>query len=104
IKMKSPIICTILSFICLAQLSFNTFSPETEEINIDSLRAAYQQPIMKWPKPTIDSGVIWEEFKALPKIDSSYFDKMEQPDVLLGRLLFFDPLLSGSNQISCSSC
>lgn len=102
--MKSPIICTILSFICLAQLSFNTFSPETEEINIDSLRAAYQQPIMKWPKPTIDSGVIWEEFKALPKIDSSYFDKMEQPDVLLGRLLFFDPLLSGSNQISCSSC
>ncbi len=102
--MKSPIICTILSFICLAQLSFNTFSPETAEINIDSLRAAYQQPIMKWPKPTIDSGVIWEEFKALPKIDSSYFDKMEQPDVLLGRLLFFDPLLSGSNQISCSSC
>lgn len=102
--MKSPIICTILSFICLTQLSFNTFSPETDEIKIDSLRAAYQQPIMKWPKPTIDSGVVWEEFKALPKIDSSYFDKMEQPDVLLGRLLFFDPLLSGSNQISCSSC
>lgn len=102
--MKSPIIFTILSFICLAQLSFNTFSPETEEIKIDSLRAAYQQPIMKWPKPTIDSGVVWEEFKALPKIDSSYFDKMEQPDVLLGRLLFFDPILSGSNQISCSSC
>src|SRR5690606_33876398 len=26
------------------------------------------------------------------------------PDVVLGKYLFFDPLLSGSNQISCSSC
>ncbi|WP_343539806.1 cytochrome-c peroxidase [Sphingobacterium thalpophilum] len=29
---------------------------------------------------------------------------MEQPIVKLGKMLFFDPILSGSNQISCSSC
>src|SRR5690606_29391209 len=33
-----------------------------------------------------------------------YIEMMERPDVVLGKLLFFDPILSGSNQISCSSC
>src|SRR5690606_11916265 len=36
--------------------------------------------------------------------DTSYLRVMEQPTVKLGKLLFFEPLLSGSNQISCSSC
>lgn len=71
---------------------------------IDSIAALYRQPLSKWPQPTIDSGVKWQEFASLPGVDSSYFTLMEQPDVKLGKLLFFDPLLSGSNQISCSSC
>lgn len=69
-----------------------------------SIRELYSRPVSEWPKPTIDSGVIWSEFKSLPRLDTSYFSLMEQPDVKLGKLLFFDPLLSGSNQISCSSC
>lgn len=102
--MKIPVTCTILSFVCLAQLSFKTLNTNPQDTPIDSLRAVYQQPISNWPKPTIDTGVEWEEFKALPKIDTSYFETMERPDVMLGKLLFFDPVLSGSNQISCSSC
>ncbi|PTS95873.1 cytochrome-c peroxidase [Pedobacter sp. HMWF019] len=69
-----------------------------------NLRALYSKPISEWPKADIDSGVAWKEFEALPKIDTSYFRLMEQPEVKLGKLLFFDPLLSGSGQISCSSC
>ena len=74
------------------------------EKEIQDLRAMYSRPVSEWPKPTIDSGVQWEEFKSLPKLDTSYFSLMEQPKVRLGKLLFFDPILSGSNQISCSSC
>lgn len=70
----------------------------------DALRALYSRPVTEWPKPDIDSGVNWAEFKSLPKLDTSYFSLMERPDVKLGKLLFFDPILSGSNQISCSSC
>ena len=72
--------------------------------SLEDLRSLYSKPVKDWPKPTIDSGVVWSEFKSLPKIDTSYFKLMEQPKVKLGKLLFFDPILSGSNQISCSSC
>lgn len=72
--------------------------------SIDDLRTLYSRPISEWPKPNIDSGVVWSEFKSLPKIDSSYFKTMDRPVVKLGKTLFFDPILSGSNQISCSSC
>lgn len=69
------------------------------------LRTLYSKPVNEWPAPEIDSGVNWQEFKSLPKPDAtSYFSLMEQPKVVLGKMLFFDPILSGSNQISCSSC
>ena len=71
---------------------------------IDDLRVLYSKPISQWPKPTIDEGVKWEEFKALPKIDTNSLKRMQRPVVKLGKTLFFDPILSSSNQISCSSC
>lgn len=70
----------------------------------DSLRTLYSRPIKEWPIPTIDSGVKWQEFRSLPKLDTNYFKLIEHPKVKLGKILFFDPILSGSNQISCSSC
>lgn len=69
-----------------------------------SLRALYSKPVKEWPRPVIDSGTSWTELSALPPADTNYFEVMEQPKVMLGKLLFFDPLLSGSSQISCSSC
>lgn len=84
--------CVILSIALLSNKS------------IDDLRILYSKPLSEWPKPTIDSNVVWAEFKPLPKLDSSYFSLMERADVKLGKILFFDPILSSSNQISCSSC
>lgn len=72
--------------------------------NEKDVRRLYSRPVTEWPRPVIDSGVIWEEFSSLEKIDSSYFTMMAKPKVELGKALFFDPILSGSNQISCSSC
>ena len=72
--------------------------------SIDDLRTLYSKPISEWPKPTIDSGVNWQEFKSLPKIDTIVLKGWERPIVKLGKNLFFDPILSSSNQISCSSC
>lgn len=74
------------------------------DVTPDDLRALYSKPMEEWPEPTIDEGVAFKEFQALPKRDTSYFSLMEQPVVKLGKTLFFDPILSGSNQISCSSC
>ncbi|MGO1245604.1 MAG: cytochrome-c peroxidase [Sphingobacterium sp.] len=68
------------------------------------IRALYSKPVAQWPQPTIDSGVNYQEFESLPHRDTSYFTLMDQPIVKLGMTLFFDPILSGSNQISCSSC
>ncbi len=70
----------------------------------DGLRMMYSRPITEWPAPDIDSGIRWQEFESLPGPDTSYFRIIAQPKEALGKLLFFDPLLSGSNQISCSSC
>lgn len=98
-KRVSVVFCTVLASVVLtAFLDNNSYFSE------DTIIALYKQPIEKWPKPTIDSGVNWAEFKSLPKSDTSYFSLMARPEVELGKLLFFDPILSGSNQISCSSC
>jgi cytochrome c peroxidase len=87
-----------------ALVSFVAGSSFLSETDPGFLRSLYQKPIAEWPKPTIDSGVVWSEFKALPGSDTSYFRIIAQPKAKLGKLLFFDPILSSSNQVSCSSC
>ncbi|QBQ40176.1 cytochrome-c peroxidase [Sphingobacterium psychroaquaticum] len=90
-------------FIILGLISFISMRGQ-EAVSQDYVLALYNKPISEWPKPQIDSGIAWSEFRSLPKVDTSYFALMEQPDIKLGKFLFFDPILSGSNQISCSSC
>ena len=63
----------------------------------------YKKPLKNWPAPSIDAGVNWKEFEAI-EWDSNYYDTQELPEVMLGKKLFFDPKLSASSQISCSSC
>ncbi|HJV20167.1 MAG TPA: cytochrome c peroxidase [Sediminibacterium sp.] len=70
----------------------------------DTLRALYLQPTGKWPAPFIDSGVSWKELGILPGSPlNQHADSVKQL-VHLGKMLFFDPRLSGSGQISCASC
>ncbi|PIF46665.1 cytochrome c peroxidase [Chryseobacterium sp. 52] len=63
----------------------------------------YKKPVKYWPAPSIDKDVDWKEFEAI-EWDSNYYDTQELPEVMLGKKLFFDPKLSSSSQISCSSC
>nr|WP_315027755.1 cytochrome c peroxidase [uncultured Chryseobacterium sp.] len=63
----------------------------------------YKKPTKYWPKPAIDAGINWKEFEAI-EWDSNYYETQERPEVMLGKKLFFDPKLSSSSQISCSSC
>ncbi|MCJ7935819.1 MAG: cytochrome-c peroxidase [Chryseobacterium sp.] len=63
----------------------------------------YKRPIKYWPSPSIDSMINWTEFEAV-EWDSNYYETQELPEVMLGKKLFFDPKLSASGQISCSSC
>lgn len=101
--MKIYVITGVFLIVCLLQISFRSGSTR-EDTPADSLRALYERPVSQWPRPVIDSGIQWQEFKSLPGTDTSYFSVMKRPDVVLGKMLFFDPMLSGSNQISCSSC
>lgn len=71
----------------------------------DSLRKIYSGPVSQWPKPEIDANLVnFQELGHLP--DSPLKGKEDSLKHLidLGRVLFFDPRLSGSGQISCSSC
>lgn len=99
---------TIFSFILFFVFLLASFRPLYYHTGsggeLDSLRKLYEKNVSEWPKPSIDSGVVWKEFKALPKFDTAYFAMMERPEVVLGKILFFDPILSASNQISCSTC
>jgi cytochrome c peroxidase len=94
----------LLVAFCLLHFSFKEIAYTASGLKVDSLRNLYERPVAQWPKPNVDSGVVWQEFKALPAVGKEYFVTMAQPEVVLGKTLFFDPILSGSNQISCSSC
>ncbi|RZJ34770.1 MAG: cytochrome-c peroxidase [Chryseobacterium sp.] len=76
---------------------------ENPDPSIEEIVKSYKKAITEWPKPTIHYGVKWTEFSSI-KRDSLYFQEQDRPEVILGKMLFFDPKLSYSNQISCSSC
>lgn len=71
--------------------------------SIEEIVKSYKKAISEWPKPNINYGVSWKEFSSI-KRDSLFFAEQDRPEVILGKMLFFDPKLSKSNQISCSSC
>lgn len=102
--MKRVLLILSFLFIILIQLSFDNFSSTGSSIPVDSLRRLYNQAPALWPKPTIDSGVKWQELGILPPSPIKEGDAATKKLVELGKVLFYDPRLSGSNQISCISC
>ncbi|KAA0130558.1 cytochrome-c peroxidase [Chryseobacterium sp. SN22] len=76
---------------------------EIPDPSLEDIVKSYKKALAEWPKPQIDYGVKWKEFAPIRR-DSAYFREQEKPTVILGKMLFFDPKLSKSNQISCSSC
>src|SRR5690606_2656860 len=100
----------IITFILLSVFFLWSFTPKVsntlsniQDPTIDDIVKSYKKAIAEWPKPNIDKGVKWSEFSSV-KRDSLYFQEQDRPDVILGKMLFFDPKLSKSNQISCSTC
>ncbi|MGF1923516.1 MAG: cytochrome-c peroxidase [Bacteroidia bacterium] len=100
-RINKIFIALILAFGFLSILSFSSFefARPADGIN-DSLRKWYALPPSKWPKPTVDKGVNFEELGPLP----SYPYPLDSNKVHLGKVLFFDARMSSSNLISCSSC
>lgn len=75
---------------------------------IDQLRTLYSSGDQtKWPKPNVDESVYAEGFEDIGTLGEVPFPannpySKEKAD--LGKVLFFDPRLSNSNQISCANC
>lgn len=94
---------TLTALLAVMSFSYTSNSDFLKDVYSDSLRNVYSKPISEWPKPTIDEGAIWSEFAAMPE-DTTWKMVDNDPVTKLGMILFFDPRLSRSDQISCSSC
>lgn len=95
--LKLILLIGLISLFCM-QHTIRKYSVDYGEVV-----AQYKKPLQYWPSPSIDPEVKWKEFAAI-EWDSNYYDTQELPEVMLGKKLFFDPKLSSSSQISCSSC
>lgn len=94
----------VLLFVLLS-ISFRSYNfLPGDELPIDSLRIVYGRSPALWPKPNIDSGIHYVELGILPPSPLEGQKEQLKGVIALGKTLFFDPRLSGSNQISCSSC
>lgn len=79
-------------------------SPEAYAAEVQKLRALYQRPPEQWPAPTVDASVEHRELGLLPDPPHPESNPYSKPKADLGRMLFFDPRLSGSGQMACVSC
>lgn len=93
----------ILTGLILLSFQSSEFNDD-EELSIDSLRKVYSKPTSEWPKPNLDKDAVFQELGELPRSPVDLNNDSVKKIVQLGKILFFDPRLSGSNQISCSSC
>lgn len=96
-----PLFFGVLFLLLLISFQSFHFSDEKRAM-MDSLRTAYLRSPDKWPAPHTDPGVVFEELGQL--LPSPYDVDSLKPLAELGKVLFHDPRLSGSNQISCGSC
>ncbi len=89
-KKQFCVLATIVGFVGLLSMK------DRQQAFDDEIQLYYRRPVDEWPKPTIDVGAHWSEFKSLPKIDTSYFSLMEKPDVKLGKYLFLTLFYRGA--------
>ena len=67
-----------------------------------SLTEQYRRPPSEWPAFVVDAGVQAEDIGPLPPLPPVSWDTPDSER--LGKLLFFEPRLSGSGQLACISC
>ncbi len=71
---------------------------------IAQLRSLYGPKPADWPVPQVDDGVEWREIGLLPAMQHPEENPHHEAKEQLGKVLFFDPRISGSQQIACASC
>lgn len=102
--MQNRVLITIVLILNIVFLVWYTqFSSDGFLESSDELREIYSKPVSEWPKPFVEDSIDWKPFGPLPESPYRRVDSL-QAKTDLGRALFFDPRLSVSNQISCSSC
>jgi cytochrome c peroxidase len=94
--MRKLLVISLLLSVIIFSVSFTS--------NENDLRRIYSLSPEKWPKPFVDSGVQWQELGLLPVSPlQSKLDSLNHL-IALGKILFFDPRLSGSGKIACVTC
>lgn len=93
-----------LNFIFLGCSLAQSSEPATREELVRWLRIEYAKPPSEWPKPTLDEGVVHRELGTPGPVPFPNGMEPTKEKKELGLSLFFDPRLSGSQQISCSRC
>lgn len=81
-----------------------SFTSVSTTDNTRALRKLYAQSPDKWPAPFVDPGVRWIEIGKLPPAPLHGKEDSLKHLVELGKVLFFEPRLSGSGKISCATC
>jgi len=79
-------------------------TPEQRHDWASRLREIYSLPPTKWPPPLVDGGMQPVEIGLLPEVAKTDPESADGKKESLGKMLFFDPRLSGSGQMACASC
>lgn len=99
----NAVLLSALSLVSFATAG-ETPEPATRDELVRWLRAEYAKPPAEWPKPTLDDGVIHRELGSPGPVPFPEGMNPTGEKQKLGLSLFFDPRLSGSQQISCARC
>ncbi|WP_437918138.1 cytochrome-c peroxidase [Sphingobacterium sp. LRF_L2] len=84
-----------------------SFVQESKLPDLSLLRKLYSSgDLSQWPAPNIDDAVKegFQDIGVLPKATYPAYNLFTKEKAQLGKMLFFDPRLSASKQISCANC
>lgn len=107
--MKKFLVSVLVIVILLVMFGFRNrtfFSVQNKEY-ISQLRFDYSSgDYSRWEKPHIDTSVLatFKDIGLLPSVEFPLENPFSEEKKELGKMLFFDPRLSRSKQISCASC
>ncbi|MFC0778338.1 cytochrome-c peroxidase [Flavobacterium sp. HJSW_4] len=103
--MKTKLIAIGVMAFSLIILSYSKIEPN---LSISELKRLYSSgDYQKWPKPEVDSIVYSQGFEDIGVLGKPEFPEnnpYSEEKAELGKVLFFDPRLSKSGQISCANC
>lgn len=81
-----------------------TLDPAAYQEVARQLRTIYSQPRKDWPSPHVEGDVDFVELGPVPAAVFPDHNPYSEAKAELGKMLFFDPRLSGSRQMACASC